>query len=73
MPIMLPSQYEIIPKLDSHLSDLFLNRAAMISLTQQLAYELRRPDLGIRVNNIAPGYFSSEVCMTIYLPLPLSI
>jgi len=36
-------------------------KAAMISLTEQLAYEFRRPDLGIRVNTIAPGYFSSEM------------
>jgi len=33
----------------------------MISLTEQLAYEFRRPDLGIRVNTIAPGYFSSDM------------
>jgi len=36
-------------------------KAALISLTELLAYELRRPDLGIRVNNIAPGFFSSDM------------
>jgi len=36
-------------------------KAAMISLTQLMAYEFRRPDIGIRVNTVAPGYFSSEM------------
>jgi len=36
-------------------------KAAIISLSQQLAYEFRRPGLGIRVNTVAPGYFSSEM------------
>jgi len=36
-------------------------KAATISLTEQLAYEFRRQDIGIRVNNIAPGYFSSDM------------
>jgi len=36
-------------------------KAALNSLTELLAYELRRPDLGIRVNNIAPGFFPSDM------------
>jgi len=36
-------------------------KAATISLTQQLAYEFRRPQLGVRVNTISPGYFPSEM------------
>jgi len=34
-------------------------KAATISLSQQLAYEFRRPELGVRVNTLAPGYFPS--------------
>ncbi|KAF8518145.1 hypothetical protein BU17DRAFT_48946 [Hysterangium stoloniferum] len=36
-------------------------KAATIALTQQLAYEFRIPDLNVRVNTIAPGYFPSEM------------
>ncbi|KAF8527214.1 NAD(P)-binding protein [Gautieria morchelliformis] len=36
-------------------------KAGTIALTKQLAYEFRRPDLGIRVNTLAPGFFPSEM------------
>ncbi|KZT39019.1 NAD(P)-binding protein [Sistotremastrum suecicum HHB10207 ss-3] len=36
-------------------------KAATISLSQQLAYEFSRPTLNVRVNNLAPGYFPSEM------------
>lgn len=38
-----------------------MRRAGTISLTQQLAFEFRRPNIGVRVNTLAPGYFPSEV------------
>lgn len=37
------------------------SKAACISLTEQLAVDLKRPDLEIRVNTLAPGYFPSEM------------
>ncbi|KAF2763701.1 NAD(P)-binding protein [Teratosphaeria nubilosa] len=37
------------------------SKAATISLTEQLAVDFKRPDLEIRVNTIAPGYFPSEM------------
>ncbi|GJJ10702.1 hypothetical protein Clacol_004929 [Clathrus columnatus] len=37
------------------------SKAATISLTQQLAYEFRKPGLSVRVNAIAPGFFPSEM------------
>lgn len=37
------------------------SKAATISLTEQLALELKCPDLEIRVNTLAPGYFPSEM------------
>lgn len=37
------------------------NKAAAVSLTNQLALELARPHLGIRVNQLALGYFPSQV------------
>ncbi|TIC41594.1 NAD(P)-binding protein [Wallemia mellicola] len=36
------------------------NKAAAVSLTNQLALELARPHLGIRVNQLALGYFPSQ-------------
>jgi len=36
-------------------------KAGTIALTKQLAYEFRRPELGVRVNTLAPGYFPSEM------------
>lgn len=36
-------------------------KAATISLTEQLAVELKNPGLEVRVNTLAPGYFPSEV------------
>lgn len=36
-------------------------KAAVISLTEQLAVDLKRPGLEIRVNTLAPGYFPSEM------------
>lgn len=55
---MLPSKILIVL---SYISELRMNRAATISLTQQLAYEFRKPELGVRVNTVAPGFFPSEV------------
>lgn len=37
------------------------SKAATISLTEQLALELKNPGLEVRVNTIAPGYFPSEM------------
>ena len=37
------------------------SKAACISLTEQLAWELKREGLEIRVNTVAPGYFPSEM------------
>ncbi|TKA30046.1 hypothetical protein B0A50_02765 [Salinomyces thailandicus] len=37
------------------------SKAACISLTEQLATDLKRPGLEIRVNTLAPGYFPSEM------------
>ncbi|EMC96861.1 hypothetical protein BAUCODRAFT_139608 [Baudoinia panamericana UAMH 10762] len=37
------------------------SKAACISLTEQLAVDLKRPDLEVRVNTLAPGYFPSEM------------
>jgi len=37
------------------------SKAATISLTEQMALELKRPGLEIRVNTLAPGYFPSEM------------
>jgi NAD(P)-dependent dehydrogenase (short-subunit alcohol dehydrogenase family) len=37
------------------------SKAATISLTEQLAVELKNPGLEVRVNTIAPGYFPSEM------------
>lgn len=37
------------------------SKAATISLTEQLAVDLKRPELEIRVNTLAPGYFPSEM------------
>lgn len=37
------------------------SKAACISLTEQLAVDLKRPGLEIRVNTLAPGYFPSEM------------
>ncbi|KAK5130936.1 hypothetical protein LTR08_001539 [Meristemomyces frigidus] len=37
------------------------SKAACISLTEQLAVDLKRPGLEIRVNSLAPGYFPSEM------------
>ncbi|GAB1742808.1 hypothetical protein NU219Hw_g8518t1 [Hortaea werneckii] len=37
------------------------SKAACISLTEMLAWELKRPGLEIRVNTLAPGYFPSEM------------
>jgi len=37
------------------------SKAATISLTDQLAVELKNPGLEVRVNHIAPGYFPSEM------------
>lgn len=36
-------------------------KAATISLTEQLAVELKNPGLEVRVNTLAPGYFPSEM------------
>lgn len=36
-------------------------KAATISLTNQLAVDLKRPGIEIRVNQLAPGYFPSEM------------
>ncbi|KAK3074549.1 hypothetical protein LTR53_002903 [Teratosphaeriaceae sp. CCFEE 6253] len=37
------------------------SKAATISLTEQLAVDLKRPELEVRVNTLAPGYFPSEM------------
>ncbi|KAK4505896.1 hypothetical protein PRZ48_003861 [Zasmidium cellare] len=37
------------------------SKAATISLTEQLAVDFKRPDLEVRVNTLAPGYFPSEM------------
>ncbi|KAI9705791.1 MAG: hypothetical protein M1820_005039 [Bogoriella megaspora] len=37
------------------------SKAATISLTEQLACDFKRPDIEIRVNTLAPGYFPSEM------------
>lgn len=37
------------------------SKAAAISLTEQLAVDLKRPGLEVRVNTLAPGYFPSEM------------
>lgn len=37
------------------------SKAACISLTEQLAVDLKRPGLEVRVNTLAPGYFPSEM------------
>ena len=37
------------------------SKAACVSLTEQLAVDLKRPGLEIRVNTLAPGYFPSEM------------
>jgi NAD(P)-dependent dehydrogenase (short-subunit alcohol dehydrogenase family) len=37
------------------------SKAGAISLTEQLAFELKRPEIEVRVNTIAPGYFPSEM------------
>jgi NAD(P)-dependent dehydrogenase (short-subunit alcohol dehydrogenase family) len=37
------------------------SKAATISLTEQLAVDLKRPGLEVRVNTLAPGYFPSEM------------
>jgi NAD(P)-dependent dehydrogenase (short-subunit alcohol dehydrogenase family) len=37
------------------------SKAATISLTEQMAVDLKRPGLEIRVNTLAPGYFPSEM------------
>ena len=39
------------------------SKAATISLTEQLAVELKNPGLEVRVNTIAPGYFPSGQCL----------
>ncbi|CAK4034042.1 related to 3-oxoacyl-[acyl-carrier- ] reductase 1 [Lecanosticta acicola] len=36
-------------------------KAACVSLTEQLAVDFKRPDLEVRVNQLAPGYFPSEM------------
>lgn len=41
------------------LNERLTTRAATISLTNQLACEFARRDLGVRVNSINPGYFPS--------------
>lgn len=37
------------------------SKAACISLTEQLAVDLKRPQIEVRVNTLAPGYFPSEM------------
>ncbi|KAK5700483.1 hypothetical protein LTR97_005000 [Elasticomyces elasticus] len=37
------------------------SKAATISLTEQLAVDFKRPELKVRVNTLAPGYFPSEM------------
>jgi len=37
------------------------SKAATISLTEQLAVDFKRPELEVRVNTLAPGYFPSEM------------
>ncbi|TIB06959.1 hypothetical protein E3P89_04107 [Wallemia ichthyophaga] len=37
------------------------NKAAAVSLSQQMALELARPHIGIRVNQLALGYFPSQM------------
>lgn len=37
------------------------SKAATISLTEQLAVDLKKPGLEVRVNTLAPGYFPSEM------------
>lgn len=37
------------------------SKAATISLTEQLAVDLKRPGIEVRVNTLAPGYFPSEM------------
>lgn len=37
------------------------SKAASIKLTELLAQDLKRPDLMVRVNNLAPGFFPSEM------------
>lgn len=36
-------------------------KAGCVSLTEQLAVDFKRPDLEVRVNQLAPGYFPSEM------------
>ena len=38
-----------------------VSKAATIHLSQLLAQEFRRPGVNVRVNNIAPGIFPSEM------------
>ncbi|TIA93925.1 hypothetical protein E3P96_04153 [Wallemia ichthyophaga] len=40
------------------------NKAAAVSLSHQLALELARPHIGIRVNQLALGYFPSQAIET---------
>jgi NAD(P)-dependent dehydrogenase (short-subunit alcohol dehydrogenase family) len=37
------------------------SKAGTISLTEQLAVDFKRPDIEVRVNTLAPGYFPSEM------------
>jgi len=47
-------------------------KAGTLSLTNQLAYEFRCPEIGIRVNAIAPGYFPSEMTPASLFDVPSS-
>jgi NAD(P)-dependent dehydrogenase (short-subunit alcohol dehydrogenase family) len=37
------------------------SKAGTVSLTEQLAFDFKRPDILVRVNQLAPGYFPSEM------------
>jgi len=53
-------------KMSQHHFKYNVSKAASIQLTTQLAHELRRKAVNIRVNSIAPGIFPSEMTSMVF-------